>query len=328
MAAMQTSTVIELHNNAAWLGLTILDRAAASIESGRVNQAMEDIFTGLRTTRNNMSEQDWAEFGRYARESHELGKCVYQDPMTRRAWEKPRGYAGDAVMMDYLYGIHAYDDAAAEASALGREIYEYIRGRMASSAVRYRREHIAQLIDGMAIAGSSPSVLAVASGHLREAELSRALASGQLGRFVALDADAESLRNVESNYGRMGVETVHGSVRHLLMRKISLGAFDFVYAAGLYDYLCENTAQTLSARLFEMVNPGGQMLIPNFAPQLPDRAYMETFMDWTLIYRDEQAMVRLLAQIEPAQIQSYDVYDDPGGSVVYLLVKKRSQVCR
>ncbi len=69
------------------------------------------------------------------------------------------------------------------------------------------------------------------------------------------------------------------------------------------------------------------MLIPNFAPQLRDRGYMETFMDWTLIYRDQQDMVRLLAQIEPAQIQNYDVYDDPGGSVVYLLVKKRSQVC-
>jgi hypothetical protein len=51
-------------------------------------------------------------------------------------------------------------------------------------------------------------------------------------------------------------------------------------------------------------------------------------MDWTLIYRDQPAMVRLLAQIAPAQIQSYDVYDDPSGSVVYLLVKKRSQVCQ
>ena len=69
------------------------------------------------------------------------------------------------------------------------------------------------------------------------------------------------------------------------------------------------------------------MLIPNLAPHVLDRAYMETFMDWALIYRDQQALVRLLAQIEPAQIESCDVYEDPSGSVVYLLVKKRSQVC-
>ena len=324
---MRTSTNIFLHNNAAWLGLAILDQAVACIESGQVNQAMDDIFTGLQRTRDNMSDEDWAGFARYTREHHELGNSVYQDPMTRRAYEKPRGYAGDAVMMDYLYGIHGHHDAVGDASALGREIYEYIRGCQATSAVRYRREHIAQLIDSTATGRSSASVLAVASGHLREAELSSALASGYLGRFVALDADAASLRDVERHYGRLGVETVHASVRHILMRKISLGAFDFVYAAGLYDYLGENTAQTLSARLFEMVNPGGQMLIPNFAPRLRDRAYMETFMDWTLIYRDEQAMVRLLAQVEPAQIQSYDVYHDPSGSVVYLRVKKRSQVC-
>jgi hypothetical protein len=96
---MQTLTNNMLDNNAAWLGLTILDRAAACIESGRVNQALDDIFTGLRTTRDNMSDEDWAEFARYARENHELGNWIYQDPMTRRAYEKPRGYAGDAVMM-------------------------------------------------------------------------------------------------------------------------------------------------------------------------------------------------------------------------------------
>ena len=59
---MQTLTNNMLDNNAAWLGLTILDRAAAYIESGRVNQAMDDIFTGLRTTRDNMSDEDWADY--------------------------------------------------------------------------------------------------------------------------------------------------------------------------------------------------------------------------------------------------------------------------
>src|SRR5260370_11616647 len=156
-------------------------------------------------------------------------------------------------MMDYVYGLQGSQDAGAKASELGGEIYEYIRGCLAPSAVRYRREHIAQLIDRMARGGSRPSVLAVAAGHLREAELSSALASGHLGRFVALDADPETLRNIATHYARLGVETVHASVRHLLMRKIRLGTFDFVYAAGLYDYLAENTTPTLSAPLFEIV---------------------------------------------------------------------------
>src|SRR5262249_13538684 len=149
-----------------------------------------------------------------------------QDPFTRRAHDKPRGYAGDAVMMDFAYGIHSYHDAKAEASPLGQEIQEYIRRSEAPSSVRYRREHIAQLIDSVAMRRRRPSVLAVAAGHLREAELSSAAASGRLGRFVAVDADAESLRELQTRYASLGVETVHASVRHLMARKIKFETFD------------------------------------------------------------------------------------------------------
>ena len=309
-------------HNAALTGLAVLDRADASIESGLVEQAIEGLCEGLQDVRNKMSPEDWAEFAGNARERHPLRHAIYQDPMTMRAFTKPRGYAGDAVMMDYLYGIHASHAAEAQASPLGREIFRCIQRMPAAQAVRYRRRHIAQRIDTMAAGGSKPAVLSIASGHLREAEISEALAAGGTGRFVALDADAASLREVETNYARLGVQTVHGSVRHLLARKVRLGTFDFVYAAGLYDYLADNVAQALAARMFEMVKPGGWMLIPNFAPQVRDRGYMEVFMDWSLIYRDEYDMALLAASLDPAHIESYDVYSDPSGCVVYLLVKR------
>lgn len=321
---MQASTVVSLQGDTARLGFSILDRAAAGIHAGMVNQAMDDLFTGLRTTRELMSDEDWAEFARFARENHELRQFLYQDPFTWRALDKPRGYAGDAVMMDYIYGIECHQ-ARTDASPLGREILGYIRKSQAPHSVRYRREHIARLIDAMAMRRPAASVLAVAAGHLREAELSKALASRRLGRFVALDADEASLRELEKHYAPLGVETIHASVRQLLARKISLGTFDFVYAAGLYDYLSENTAQVLSARLFEMVRPGGQLLIPNFTPHVIDRGYMETFMDWTLIYRDPAAMARLMEQIDRTDIQSYDIYEDPNRSIVYLLLTKQDR---
>ena len=36
---------------------------------------------------------------------HEVFKLLQQDPNTRRAFDKPRGYAGDAVMLDYYYTV-------------------------------------------------------------------------------------------------------------------------------------------------------------------------------------------------------------------------------
>jgi hypothetical protein len=161
---------------------------------------------------------------------------------------------------------------------------------------------------------------------LREAELCKALNQGSMGRFVALDADAASLKEVAANYGGKGVETVHGSVRHILARKLKLGSFDFVYAAGLYDYLADNVARALTARMFEMTRPGGQVMIANFAPQIWDRAYMEAFMDWRLIYRTEEEMGALMGDIDPAEVESHQVYSDPDGSVVYLMVYKKQPV--
>ena len=72
-----------------------------------------------------MSEEDWGEFARYVRENHELRQFLYQDPLTWRALDKPRGYAGDAVMMDYIYGIECVRQepivGAADLSAYDRE---------------------------------------------------------------------------------------------------------------------------------------------------------------------------------------------------------------
>ena len=37
--------------------------------------------------------------------NHPIRDLLHQDPFTYRAFAKPRGYAGDAVMMDYIYGL-------------------------------------------------------------------------------------------------------------------------------------------------------------------------------------------------------------------------------
>jgi hypothetical protein len=302
--------------------LALADDVNAMVGARQIDEGLDTLFDGLMGARANLTREEWLAMAAYLRTEHPVLEAVFGDPMTRRAFDKPRGYAGDAVMMDYLYGLHSAAEAEAQASELGRAVYRYIRNRPAGRAVRFRREHLAGLIDELAAAKHRPSVLAIAGGHLREVELSSAMAAGKLGRFVALDADADSLREVERCYSGMGITPIHASVRHILGRKVKLGTFDFVYAAGLYDYLNDGVAQALTARMFEMTNPGGQLLVPNFAPGVQDRAYMEAFMDWDLIYRDRQDMARLMEGIDPSQIESYRIYADPSNSVVYLLLKK------
>jgi len=305
-------------------GAAFFDRVCRSIERGQLRDALDDLFTGLAQIRDTMDAAEWRAFVDRSRTERTVSDVLYQDPLTRRAFDKPRGYAGDAIMMDYAYGIHSAHDAFARASDVGRAVYRYFRNRPAAQAVRDRREHIAQLIDETAAETARPSILAIASGHLREAELSAALARGAIGEFVALDADAESLREVDERYSSLGVETVHASVRHILARKLRMGRFDFVYAAGLYDYLNDAVARALTARIFELTKPGGHVLIPNFAPCCRDRAYLEAFAAWDLIYRDEFDMSGLMAGIPGGEIASYDIYSDPSRSIVYLRIKKKT----
>jgi hypothetical protein len=59
------------------------------------------------------------------------------------------------------------------------------------------------------------------------------------------------------DYARLGISAVPGSVRHILSGKAQPGTFDFVYAAGLFDYLGAPVATALTRKLFEMTRPGG-----------------------------------------------------------------------
>ena len=63
--------------------------------------------------------------------------------------------------------------------------------------------------------------------------------------------------------------------------------------------------QRLTKLMFDMVVPGGRVLVANFAPVLPEVGYMETFMAWKLIYRTPEEMGRLSSDIPGSQWSSH-----------------------
>ena len=297
-----------------------LDAVDHAIQSGHVAVALEDLFADLSIRREEEPES-WPDFARSCL-SHPLRHVLHQDPFTYRAFSKPRGYAGDAVMMDYIYGLGEAGRAAREATPMGRTIFSHMATRPSARAVRYRRELLASLIDRTASKGGS-RVFALAAGHLRETEMSDAVRSGVLQDYVAMDQDEASLAVVDRDYARFGVRAVPGSVRQILGRKVNIGQFDFVYAAGLFDYLAAPVAAALTSRLFEMTRPGGTLLIPNFAAGARDTGYMEAFMDWHLIYRTHSDMQALAAALPAGEVADLEIFDDADDTITFLLVNKR-----
>jgi len=267
--------------------------------------------------RNQWSRKEWRRFCLEVARVHPLRELLHQCPMTRHAYERPRGYAGDAALIDYLYAERAGGDVDP-----GRLIYRFLYHQPSSRSVRERRMLFAKEIDTVAAQVHAPRILSVACGHLREAELSRSVKEHRLGEFIAFDQDPLSLAEVAAQHPGTAIRPVCGSVRSLLTGRVAFGHLDLAYSAGLYDYLSDATGRRLTQLLFDMLNPGGRLMVANFAT-CPEAGYLEAFMDWWLIYRDEDQMSALSLDIDPNQIASTKMFRDQERNVIYLELTRR-----
>jgi hypothetical protein len=296
----------------------ILDQTCHALADGDVHHAMGALRASLHEMRSQLPPGDWQVIGEQARR-HPVQRLLLESPFTRRAYDKPRGYAGDAVLMDLIYG---FAPASSDLSPLGGMLYGYEFDSPCFQSVRTRRAVLAREIDAVAAVRPGAHVLAVASGHLREIEWSRAARSGAV-TITALDQDCDSLGCIDRDYQRYSVATVRATVGDLLRRSVHLQEIDLAYAAGLYDYLDDDLARLLTTALFRMLAPGGRLLIANFTPATYDAAFMETFMDWRLIYRTPAQVRALSSAIAAADVAGIEQFSDENGHVTYMRVIKR-----
>ncbi len=304
-----------------------LERAASWLDDlhwqiakgGSLHQGLESMFKGLALLHRKWDREEWTRFCLEIVRNHPLRALIHQCPYTRHGFEKPRGYAGDAVLIDYLYNERQTDGT----TQLGRDIYHFLWRQSGPRSVRERRELLVRELDSVAERVKQPRVLSVACGHLREAEHSRAVAEGRIGQLLAFDQDPVSLEVVTQQHPGNVVRPVRGSVRSILLGKATFPDQDFIYSAGLYDYLSESVAARLTRLLFGMLRPGGRLLVGNFAVRTPDAGFLEAFMDWWLIYRDENQVRAFASEIDPAQLASVDMFRDSAQNVIYMVLTRR-----
>ncbi|MFN9640387.1 MAG: hypothetical protein ACK56W_10250 [Pirellula sp.] len=283
-----------------------------------VNNLIHRLFVECKKLRAHLPTDEWRQRIKLIRES-KLLPLVHQDPFTYRAFTKPRGYAGDAVMMDFIYSQEE-NWQRPEASELGHSVFQYTTNAAASAGVRSRREFIAECLDEVARTHVSPSALAIACGHLREASMSSAVRRNRFKEFIALDADADRLKEVERSYSRYGVRPYLSDIRKMLAGRLDFGKFELIYSTGLYDYLNAKTAKKLTNHLFSMLQPGGKLVIANFLPSIDDIGYMEACMDWFLIYRDRFEMMGLTELIDQSDIHEVKISVEENKNIVFLEV--------
>lgn len=95
---------------------------------------------------------------------------------------------------------------------------------------------------------------------------------------------------------------------------------DLAYCAGLFDYLPNPICRSLVGYFYELLAPGGLLLVTNVDTH-SSRNEMEYFCgNGTLIYRDTKAMLDLVPpRVPPDAVR---VFREPAGINIFLEIRK------
>ena len=216
-----------------------------------------------------------------------------------RSYSKPRGYAGDYLTIDMLY-----DNQPSGTGRVGPVLDSVILNVPTVRAVRNRRSLVADAIREIlgTAAGRIAHVTSLACGPARELfdVFERLSHRGSLSAAL-IDIDPEALAFVRERRDRAGLENqmnLYGANLVYLATgrtTLDLPPQDLVYSIGLIDYFNDKFVLNLLNYVHRLLRPGGKVILGNFHPRNPDRAWMDYLLDWKLIHRTEADMDRLYA---------------------------------
>ncbi len=296
----------------------IQDRALERIRLGtraEVDRAYYDIELDLAELRQRVGASAFRK-GLAGMREHPLFALLQDDPFIRHSFTRPRGYPGDAELLDYIYGAGDSAEKVAAASEFGQLSYASMRNCIACRAVRYRAARIAERVQRGLRTIAGLRVFSLAAGHLCELQTVRWTRTPDL--VLAADQDPHSVAEIARRYAPENVDARLVSVKQAIQGDVGERDFHFVYAAGLYDYLPDDVATLLTRRLLDLVAPGGTLLVPNFAPDCTGAAFMEYGMDWHLVYRDEAALEAMVAAVtRPGEVE-VALSRDPSDQIAFV----------
>lgn len=236
---------------------------------------------------------------------HHLGSFIYRAPFAQRAFYKPLGYAGDFEMMNHLYRGESVGE-----TLFDQCMHRYLIEEPAAQAVKNRSRYLLQKIFSAVEKSKNEKirVLAVASGPAKEIQLflnDNFKFKNKKIEFVCIDQDAESLKHAQKEilsierFAKTGhqFKFLNLAIKNILVNGLPENNFDLIYTAGLFDYFTDSVAISAAKSLYNGLAESGELIIGNFCKSNPTRALMEIILDWHLIYRTRDDLLRIFGQI-------------------------------
>lgn len=240
-----------------------------------------------------------------------LHPLLLRAPFVYRTFAKPLGYAGDYEMVNQIIGdprqgnstyfqiINSFFLKAAVAEAHRNRIdilVEYLMKAAATAQAQGRQVNILNVGCGPAVEiqrfiEQHPNPDAIAFTLMDFSE-------------VTLDYTKARIQEVSERTGKkVAVKYVNESVHQLLKRAsrrddlLQDTTFDFVYCAGLFDYLSDKVCSRLLQYFVSRTRLGGTVMVTNVHARNPHKNVMEHLLEWHLIYRDEASFEAVLPEL-------------------------------
>ena len=224
---------------------------------------------------------------------------------------KPYGYPGDFDIIDKIYTYHITSIADL------KKWDHYFQNQAAPKAVRNRKEYfksIARQFEGL-------DVLSVVGGPCRDVIEYLEENPDSETRFDCLEFDSNAIGYAkqlidERNLPNANIHFINKNIFKFLPSK----KYHLIWAAGLFDYLDNNSFLLCAKKLYDSLEKNGALVIGNFHPSNPSRDYME-FGLWYLNYRTEEDLRNMVESLKIPE-RNIAVKSEKEGINLFLHLKK------
>jgi extracellular factor (EF) 3-hydroxypalmitic acid methyl ester biosynthesis protein len=225
---------------------------------------------------------------------------------------RPHGYPGDFEIIDKIYVRHISPDPRF------MRWDAFFHAQSATKAVRNRKSYFHSLVD-LHSRPKPPRILKLASGPGRSMFEWLSLHPNAEVTFDCIELDPNAIRYSEA-LNEEFLSRISFKQQNVVRFQPSRH-YDLIWIAGLFDYFPDRIFASVLKRLIPAIGEGGELVIGNFSPTNPSRAYME-FGGWSLHHRtaDELVSLALRSGAAPDTIQ---IDAEPLGINLFLRIKSQ-----
>ena len=214
--------------------------------------------------------------------------ALSSETMQGFALTKPHGYSGDFEIIDRTYQIRVSSQPHLASWDM------FYHQHAAPKAVRNRKKYFHRLLDRNAARKTSFNVLEIAVGPGRSMFewFSKNPTAAAFIDCVEIDPKAIEY---SSRLNHQFLDRINFIQKNALLFRPHR-KYDFIWAAGIFDYFDDRLFVSLLQRLLPALADGGEIVVGNFSDRNPSRPYMELVGDWVLHHRTGEHLAELARQ--------------------------------